>query len=429
MNYSVTYIPKPKKIKWKLWVSLFIVVTIGLYVTYQIHHQRQQDAITTYGICGFTNKQTRQKIKNSLNSMPVSEHLYYGETLNLFHEPFVLNQKDFFHGKTLTLVNVCNGLDYAYVLEKKVDGQIPLETLEPGYYEVYVNDNFKAYRLYFNEKRYDTFYTVTRNQTNRKIEVIADQSLFKEEQEENYLDRHYMFIKVSEEMASDEHYDVILDPGHLTKDDGWLERGITVNDLNEAEETYKLAVLMKKYLEEAGLKVLITRDDQSFVNSYGKDGRLYKAYSAHGKYFIELQLKASTNPSIRGTQVIHSSFSSNKLASSILESITSQTNLVATANRGKGKVYGVLASVVDQGFDGRMMIRESGGKILGAGLYSQRSRNENGTFNAESPYGMQAVTIEYIYMSNAEDVEVWKHHLDDVAASTVHGLLVYLGIE
>ena len=82
--------------------------------------------------------------------------------------------QDLFAGKTVILRNVCSGLDFVYMMEKNADGQIPLEDLDEGFYQVFIMQDLKEKQLISAEKLHDTFYTVTRTTTNKKIELIAD---------------------------------------------------------------------------------------------------------------------------------------------------------------------------------------------------------------------------------------------------------------
>ena len=67
------------------------------------------------------------------------------------------------------------------------------------------------------------------------------------------------------------------------------------------------------------------------------------------------------------------------------------------------------------------MIRESGGRILAAGTIGKLSISGNASFAAKSRLGLQALTIEYIYLSNAQDAAVWKAKMNVIAENTVAG--------
>lgn len=55
------------------------------------------------------------------------------------------------------------------------------------------------------------------------------------------------------------------------------------------------------------------------------------------------------------------------------------------------------------------------------GTFSEASR-QNQAFAAENRYGMQALTIQYLFLSNSEDVAAWQNELDRIAEATAAGL-------
>lgn len=83
------------------------------------------------------------------------------------------------------------------MMEKNADGQIPLEDLDEGFYQVFILQDLKEKQLVSDKKLRDTFYTVTRENTNKKIELIADQNLFDNPEEEPFLQKNYVFVQVS----------------------------------------------------------------------------------------------------------------------------------------------------------------------------------------------------------------------------------------
>ena len=64
-----------------------------------------------------------------------------------------------------------------------------------------------------------------------------------------------------------------------------------------------------------------------------------RMYEAKAKYYLDLQMMSSSRTSIRGTQVIYSSFSSSRFASTVYNEIIEGTSLVST---GSGKNKGIL---------------------------------------------------------------------------------------
>ncbi|MFI3284196.1 MAG: N-acetylmuramoyl-L-alanine amidase [Erysipelotrichaceae bacterium] len=425
--YLPSYAPPKHKIAWKrifVMITLILGISVGHYLYQDYNTQISQDS---YGICGWNNIDTRKNIENPIYTYEVKDYLFYGETLNLYSEEYQLNVDDYFYGKSLTLVDICSGEKSVYIMDRTIDGQIPLEVLEEGTYAIYLNQDVDMYQLYFSKEMSDTIYTVTRNGENYRIYLFADENRFNDEDEDPFLEENFLYIEVSKEELPEDTYDVIIDAGHSSMDSGWsVDYGYESNGLIESEETYSLAILLKEDLEALGLKVLLTRNEISdVIDSYDLDGRLYLGYMANAKYYFDIQGNGSVGTYYGGTQVIYSSFSSNNLASTIYQTIVNNTSLYASNSYSS---TGPVASGLSDGYDGRMMIRESGGRILGAGTFSEASAT-NAFFNKESRFGMQAITIEYFYLTNPIDVEIWNNEIESIAQATADGFARYLGID
>lgn len=431
MSYRPSgYVPKKNKIEWKVVLLVFIVV-MGFFtgLDFLLKYEKKE-SINYYGVCGYNDANTRLMLENEpvLETLEIKDYLFYGETLNLYQNPYQLNVKDPLIGKTIILKDLCTQDDFLYILEGTVDGQIPLEDLEPGFYSVMLQKDNQSWQLITDEKWYEEFYTVRRNGKSRKITIQSDRSMFNNpEDTSDYLSANMLYIHVEETEVPKGIVDIVIDPGHFSYDSGnWLEVGAKVNGRTEAQETYDFSQVLKQELEKQGLNVIITRkSDTDIVNSYGLQGRLHQGYEAKAKYYLDLQMMSSSRTSIRGTQVIYSSFSSSRFASTVYNEIIEGTSLVST---GSGKNKGILESGTLNGYDGRMMIRESGGRILGAGTFSEKAQNENGSFAKDNRFGMQTLTLEYAYLSNEEDMAAWDNERQIIAEKTAQGIARYLRI-
>jgi hypothetical protein len=102
---------------------------------------------------------------------------------------------------------------------------------------------------------------------------------------------------------------------------------------------------------------------------------------------------------------------------------------VATANTSIGNIKGVMASLRDAGVDAWPTIRESGGRILAAGTYSELSRDGNASFAAQARLGMQTLTIEYGFITNTADANFWKQNKALLAKKTVEGFVKHLQLD
>jgi N-acetylmuramoyl-L-alanine amidase len=421
-----------RKLKWKYIIPVILLAMLLVYVTGSLLWPNGTEKPIVKTICDYNATQSREKV--SPTHSPVTElndYFVYGETLNIFNSPYALGKKDLFIGKTVILINLCTGLERVYMLESTVDGQIPMEDLEEGFYEVFVMINLQRHRVVSNEIFTDSFTTIRRNGSFNYVDLIADRYLLENDSEgDPTMDKNYLFLHVHKAIAEDEDlYDIVIDPGHLHKDLGYTDFGYRVNDVIEANEMLRMALLLKAEFEQYGLKVLLTREGDEIVDTYNIDGRLHRAYLSNAKYYIEVQAVGAGNNNVTGMQVVYSSFASPRLPSAVFRYMIDQTDLKSTGIRGTGSIPGVVPSGRSDGFDGRMVIRESGGIALSAGNYSQKARDENYSFAGESRLGMHTVTIEYMYITHAPSVVQWNSQIQNYARTTAEGYANYLNLQ
>lgn len=433
-----SYVPRRRlKVRWRIVAPVLILVVLLFYTSITFFWPKHVvEPKIPFTVCDFTASKTQSLLNEKIytDTIQLGDYLLYGETLNLYQSKYLVDTKDSFVGKTLTLVNLCDKkagqTDYnkelVYLLEGKADGQIPMENLTPGFYEVFVTQDLISKRLISNAKITAVFNTLRRNAGNGKtIDLVADTRLVNTAGDQPALmDKNYVFLRVKEEPVDTKIADIYIDAGHNTPSGNGVETGRNVNGLIEAEETYKMSLLLKAEFEKYGLTVVLARENQEDVlDQYGINGRLHKAYKAQAKYYLEVQLNGSTNPTVRGSQIFYSSFASNRLATSVFKSLLGVKGFIATANSSYGNIKGVNACSRDAGLDTRPMIRESGGRILGAGTYSETSRKGNASFAANAVLGMQTLTIEYGFITNTSDAAFWKANRQLLAEKTVEGFV------
>jgi N-acetylmuramoyl-L-alanine amidase len=421
-----------RKLKWKYIIPVIMLAMLLVYVTGSLFWPNGEKKPEVKTICEYNAAQSREKVSPIYSPVTeINDYFVYGETLNLFNASYVLGKKDLFIGKTVILINLCSGSERVYMLESAVDGQIPMEDLEEGFYEVFVMINLQRHRVVSNEVLRDSFTTVRRNGSFNYVDLIADRFLLENDTEgDPTMDKNYLFVHVYKALEDKEDiYDIVIDPGHLNKDLGYTDFGYRVNDLIEANEMLRMSLLLKEQFEKYGLKVLLTREGDEIVNTYNIDGRLHRAYLSNAKYYIEVQAVGAGNNSVTGMQVVYSSFASPRLPSAIFRHLIDNTDLKSTGIRGTGSIPGVVPSGRSDGFDGRMVIRESGGIALSAGKYSQKARDENYSFAGESRIGMHTVTIEYMYITHAPSVVQWNNQIANYARVTAEGYANYLNLQ
>ncbi len=417
----------------KMIAAALVFLVLVLCVFYLVQQVNDKVVAVSYPVCGLTQQEIVEKFEDvSYDQMyQIKDYHYYGETLNFYSEPYVLGEKDFFAGKTVMLSNVCNpDQEYVFMLDNTIDGQIPVEILPEGLYEVYLMIDLSLYRAYSETVVFDSFNTIRREGVSKKVELIADKNIFDDKNSIDVLDNNYFYISVEEDEVSEEIYDIVIDPAHSSYDRGTIaEYGGEAFGLVEADLNYNLALQLEKELENYGLNVLVLREDENeVVSTYGIDGRLHRAYQSKAKYYIEIQMNYASSSKYRGLQVAHSSYTSPRLASALLSELLASTDLVSTGNKSTGSISGVVASGRSGVYDGKMTIRESGGKALGAGTFSDQSIVGNASFALNEVHGMQSIIIEYIYLSNEEDVNLFMENYHEYAKVTADAFVDYLRV-
>jgi N-acetylmuramoyl-L-alanine amidase len=411
-----------------LGISLTIILGLFLYWSYDLGNEKES---LTFSVCNQSYAQTQNMFETMdfESSLVFKDYLIYGETLNIYAEDYVLGQVDPFVGKTLVLKNLCDGYEWVYMMEKNIDGQIPLELLPEGFYELYIVEDLKRKRLVSNEDILLNFYPIARETEALEVTLLA-QNTFGTADELIELKERFFFLDVHKMPSSTEDiiYDLVIDPAHSSNLNGGIEKGRSAFSLIEANETLRLALLLKEDLEKSGLKVYLTRDDhEDVVDLYGVDGRLYQAYQVQAKYYIELNMMYSSNETIRGSTAHYSRYASNRFATLVFKSYLDNTTLVPRGTSTNGNIDGVKAAPSYEGYDAIPVIRESGGRILGAGTMSEASM-ENAIFNKDARIGMQSLSLDLIYISNQEDVDFFTQNLETLSANLGQGIIDYLRI-
>jgi len=438
MVYQPRVVPRRRsKLKWRVIIPSFILIVLSGNILFNLLFPKELLIDTpSFVICDYSYTKT-QSVLNELvyeDKIELKDYLFYGETLNIYNNIYDINQADYFIGKTIKLRNICDNSEWVYMLGKNADEQIPLENLPNGFYELFVVDSLKEKRLITSSELYDEFYTVRRNGLNKKIDLISDKDLLKDKEDSlPIMDENYFFIQVTDQTLENDNsevYDVYLDAAHNTESYNFVDKGRTVNDLVEANELYRITLAVKEKLEEKGLKVLLARENEdSVINQYGIDGRLYKAYQANVKHYIEFNLNFTTNEETRGSRIIYSSYSSNKFATALFKSFISTPGLVPYGRQTSTNIAGVVASSRYNNLDSYPVIREAGGRILSAGTISDLAIEQNSEFNKDERKGIQSVSLEVFFISSPLDVNVYQNEFDQMVNNIVNGYLKYLGME
>ena len=231
--------------------------------------------------------------------------------------------------------NICS-----FSTSDEINNGIDLENLSIDTYYLlikitYSNSDVKYYSL-SNDSEYDdiTYYTITKNNSNNKINISFN----------TYNDINYMSISVNKETnLPDDVYDIAIDPSH-----GGLDKGSSSGDYTESELVLNYGLKLKSELENLGLKVFISRDENSSDkedtanNMYDENGRINILNATHAKLLISLQINGTSYDKKNGGIEVYAPSNCNlDFASHLAENLVNKSGLYYSENNQFKKSDGV----------------------------------------------------------------------------------------
>ena len=212
---------------------------------------------------------------------------------------------------------------------------IYLDGIKQGDFILLVKDKKEEKEFYYTLKNNTTYgdleyYTITKNNSNNKINID-----FK-----IYEDKDYINFIIKESNLPDDVYDISLDPGHGGKDPGAIGK-LDGKEYYESNLTLNVSLLIKKELEDIGLKVNITRDSDIYLNPYGEDGRAILANKYNAKYSFSIHFNSNYGVMKYGGVEIYTPNNIDlKLASKLADNLSSVVGYSKNTNfRIKEGVY------------------------------------------------------------------------------------------
>lgn len=349
------------------------------------------------------NKDLKLEKKETIDKKFISYNLNYEENMNTVN--FNLSDKI---NEGLYLDDIENGNYYLFIrISNKIINEKEEEEITYKYYSL---DNKTSY----NETKY---YTISKY--DNKILINSNNEY------------NTMMFNV-EKNADNEIYDIVIDPGH-----GGMDPGAVVGNIKETDYTYDMASLLKTSLEDLGLKVKLTWDENevssnSVINYYGKGGRAQISHEVYAKYVISLHLNSSV-PSVRGLEVYTASNINYDFAKELVKNITEKTD-IKYSNKSTYKVFNGIYThnFTEKEIESSnnetigknrtpydittksnylYMIRETGGIMTGA-YVDDRNEEQKGNDYYNSNIGAEAYLIEMCYLSNSNDMSILENGKD-----------------
>lgn len=413
---------------WILVVALIGIVSVGLFAFFN-----QPSAIDRLSLTYLDNL-NRENLAVTLQSTfadtySISDYTYYGETLTLYHNRYQNGTLDELYGRNVMLRNLETGEQLTYTFAGGADSGIPAGELSPGVYEIYVYDGFTPKRVYTDEELHsDPLTTMRRNKEVTTINLDASKdylSKFGITTDENYL-----YLTVTDSLPKVKIIDVMIDPSGMLKYDylNEVDEGYTGPLFSEAVQSYSLALEIKSFLEEAGLRVEISRPEGAALGYNGVNSRTGAGYSSQAKVFLSLAMDGGDEayPSI-----LVSPYTNGLLANRI--SYVLQQNGIQLSPQPEVERLdeGVAFDTFQVSDEYEYMpytlwpqLRETGGKTTYTGTAYGSEANEN----FSDSYGMYGLIFFYASQENQSSQEYYMNNKEVIARSVARGIVEYFQI-
>ena len=352
----------------------------------------------------------------SFKTQTYENHHFYAESLHIETEEIE-------PPKTYTLVST-TGVDKK-TYELGANNAIELNEINSGTYFVQLDDQYIACDQLENS---DVWYTVTRDGKSKEVKL------------ERSFGKLVLTINTVNQLPENV-YDIIVDPGH-----GGLDGGTVGSGTNERDEILKVAEYVTKRLEDHGLKVKLTRTDESDPVGPGKfdyekspymeNGRVEQVYQHQAKYVISNHLNAF-DTTLQGYQVYSSVASDDKWSSLISDNLLDVGHIARDSEKNEDRVsmgsfkkafvckpgslpYECFRDTTDYMY----YIRETGGQLSHATSLAEF----NETYMTTPTYGAETILIEYAYLDNDLDYKAWLENYEAWGEAVVKATMTYLNI-
>ena len=235
-------------------------------------------------------------------------------------------------------------------------------------------------------------------------------------------DNQYNTLMLDVKKNKDDNvYDITIDPGHGGKDPGACSKGNCEKGI-----TLDLAMMLVNKLNEAGLKVNLTRtDNDTGIPNYNMNGMLGRAVipnESNSKYMFSIHLNSHVNKKMHGVEILTPTNIDYSFAKMFADKIVEYTGTSYSINMGNKMFDGVytrtfnakdikehmeeykeLAYDVKEGTCYYFMIRETGGILTGAYIDSRNpSIGENPYYNSNK--GIESYILELGYIISSDDI-------------------------
>lgn len=326
-----------------------------------------------------------------------------------------------------------------FYLSEKINEGIYLDDLKIGEFLLLVKDENNLYYTLNNKTDYENleYYTITRNNSNNKINIVFDK----------YDEKNYLEFKIKKEKLPDQVYDITIDPGHGGKDVGTSAKlsGITYY---EADLTLEISLKLKEELEKLGLKVKLTRENDTYLDPYGEGGRALIPNDVKSKYSLSIHLNSVQGKMYYGGVEVYVPNNINyefaeTLASNLSEIVGYSKKVPYKVSNGIYYTYFTESDIEDskndmldkdmnpydikEGVPYMYMIREVGG--INTGAYIDGRNDYYGLNNYyNSNHTAEPYLLELAYINYNNDLKKLVNSPEDFSIAISEAVKEYLNI-
>jgi len=276
---------------------------------------------------------------NMKGSLTVENLSYDNLELVLYNENLKLEKKES-NDKKFTNIPIKyeqEGNTINFYISELINEGLYLDNIEPGDYTIFIRTTHKetvedeekiTYKYYSlgnkTEYKETTYYTM--NKYNRKIVVNSNN---------NY---NTIMLNITKNQDKLDVYDIVIDPGH-----GGMDSGALIENEKESEYTLAISLKLKERLEKSGLKVIMTRSEDSltekdYFNEYGEGGRAQISHEVYAKYLISIHLNKNTSSNVRGIELYTPANINYDFAKDLVERIVNNSS-IEYSNRKTYKMF------------------------------------------------------------------------------------------
>lgn len=335
-----------------------------------------------------------------------------------------------------------------FTLSEYLNEGLKLDEIERGTHHLFLKltyenkeepeNNINKYYVLDNNTYYEetTYYTLSKY--DNKIVIDSNNEY------------NTMTLNVKENKEKKEIYDITIDPGH-----GGMDGGGTYKDYKESDFTMNISSKVKEKLEESGIKVKLTHEENELttndlLDEYNEHGRAIIPNEVKSKYTFSIHINKNSSSKVSGIEIYTADNINYDLAKSLADNITSNSSLdystnrlykmhngVYTHNFTEREVNSSLKSYEDKGYvpynvttksNYLYMIRETGGYMTGA--YIDDSNPEKVGVNPyyNSNIGNETYLLELGYLSNSNDLDILLNEEDKIVDAIVKSIKAELNV-